>query len=414
MNFLIVPKPVFTSEMTVEGYFIVSQYGNAILESTKSNPLDRAMDSSFIDFVSDVGLEALTQNKTIFLPVTQILLLTDLERNIKEDISKIVFILDENIQSDEMTLERITRFSKMGFRFAFRFLGDLEAIRPFMPYINFVFLQVDVQQLVPQARLLQKAFPHATLVAADIEEKPVFDQIKHSNIELFDGPFYKVHISSGTPQNALAPLKVNYIQLLNVVNQDDFDFKTFTRTVRQDMALAIQFMKLVNTASHSRTEVKNLNQAAAMLGQREIKKWVSAAVSSALCADSPSEISRVSLIRAKFCENLSRHFEMAIAQENLFLLGLFSVLDVVLEMSMEKALDMIFVPGPIYEALVNHTGNYYDILNFVQEYEQGNWKEISRIALMRNITISQIHTAYKEALLWYSGLINMEIGQEAL
>jgi EAL and modified HD-GYP domain-containing signal transduction protein len=171
--------------------------------------------------------------------------------------------------------------------------------------------------------------------------------------------------------------------------------------------MAIQFMRLVNASSRNAKEIKNLNQAAAMLGQREIKKWVSTAVSNSLCADRPSEITRLSLLRAKFCENMARHYELGMASENLFLLGLFSVLDVVLEMPIEDALAMVFVPDPIKEALVDNKGSLYEVLNFVLEYEFGHWKEISRQALMRQISIDTIYSAYLDSQLWYSELISM-------
>jgi EAL and modified HD-GYP domain-containing signal transduction protein len=410
MNLLIVPKPLFTDKMQVEGYYMAAQYGNAILESTKSNPLDRAMDSPFIDFLNEVGLDALTQSKPIFLPVTQIQLVTELNRNITEEPGKIVFLLDEKVVPDELVIERCRHLSELGYKFAAIFKGRVEDLTPIKPYLNYVFLKVPLTKLVEFSGVVKKEFPKAMVIATDISEKPIFDQIvqhKDSKMDLFDGAFYKVHIPSSAKQNALSPLKTNYIQLLNIVSQDDFDFQTFTRTVRQDTALAIQFMKLVNTASKARSEVKNLNQAAAMLGQKEIKKWVSTAVSNALCVDSPSEITRLSLIRAKFCENLARHFEMAIAQENLFLMGLFSVLDVVLDMTIEEAFKMVFVPPQIHSALVNQQGEYFSVLFFVQQYEMGHWKEISRVALVRNISIDQIHYAYKEALQWYSDLINI-------
>jgi len=417
MKLLIVPKPLFTSGMAVEGYYMSAQYGNAILESTKSNPLDRAMDSPFIEFMNEVGLEALTQGKPVFIPVTQIQLATDLERDIKESPESIIFILDDRTEPDSATLARCDRFAKMGFRFAKYFTGKLESIKAFLPHVHFAFLKVPPSKMAEHARTLKREFPSVSIVGMDISEKPIFDQMIHSKdnkIKLFDGAFYKVHIPTNAKQNVLSPLKTNYIQLLNIVNQDDFDFQTFTRTVRQDTALAIQFMKLVNNASKSRSEIKNLNQAAAMLGQKEIKKWVSTAVSNALCVDNPSEITRLSLIRAKFCENLARHFEMAVQQENLFLMGLFSVLDVVLDMSIEEAFKMIFVPTQISDALVKQHGDFYSILYFVLQYEFGHWKEISRVALVRNISINQIHFAYKEALMWYSELINITVDQAVL
>ena len=417
MKLLIVPKPLFTSDMNVEGYYMSAQYGNAILESTKSNPLDRAMDSPFLEFMSEVGLNALTQGKPVFVPITQIQLATDLERGVTEDASSIVLLLDDRVEPDAATLARCERFANMGYKFAKYFTGKLESISAFSPYISYAFVKITASKMVEQARVLKREFPSITIVGMDISEKPVFDQMimhKNNKIELFDGAFYKVHIPTTAKQNALSPLKTNYVQLLNIVNQEDFDFQTFTRTVRQDTALAIQFMKLVNTASKSRSEIKNLNQAAAMLGQKEIKKWVSTAVSNALCVDSPSEITRLSLIRAKFCENLARHFEMAVMQENLFLMGLFSVLDVVLDMPLEDAFKMVFVPPQISDALVRQQGDFFSILYFVMQYEFGHWKEISRVALVRNIAINQIHFAYKEALIWYSELINMTVDQEVL
>jgi EAL and modified HD-GYP domain-containing signal transduction protein len=412
-----VPKPLFTDKMHVEGYYMAAQYGNAILESTKSNPLDRAMDSPFVDFMNEVGLDALTQSKPIFIPVTQIQLFTEMNANIKEEPEKVVLLLDDKIMFNEPVLERCKHFRDIGFKFAAYFKGRVDEIVPVKQFIDYIFLKVPLTRLVEYSGVVSKEFPKTTVVATEISEKPVFDQItmhRDSKIKLFDGTFYKVHMPSNAKQNALSPLKTNYIQLLNIVNQDDFDFQAFTRTIRQDTALAIQFMRLVNTASKARTEVKNLNQAAAMLGQKEIKKWVSAAVSNALCVDSPSEITRLSLIRAKFCENLARHFEMAIAQENLFLMGLFSVLDVVLDMPIEEAFKMVFVPPQIHSALVSQQGEYYSVLFFVQQYEMGHWKEISRVALVRNISIDSIHFAYKEALLWYSDLINITVDQSDL
>jgi len=414
MNLLIVSKPLFTSAMVVEAYYLAAQYGNAILESTKSNPLDRAMDSPFIDFMNAVGLDALTQNKPVFIPITQIQLFTDLNESVKVTPERVVLLLDDRVKYDDAVIERCKFFTDLGFKFAVYFKGKVDEILSMRPYLNYIFMKVPQEKMTELSSLVRKEFPRTTIVATEISDKSVFDKLamhRDTKIDLYDGTFYKVRLASNAKQTALSPLKVNYIQLLNVVSQDDFDYQTFTKTIKQDTALAIQFMRLVNTASKARSEVKNFNQAAAMLGQKEIKKWVSTAVSNALCVDSPSEITRLSLIRAKFCENLARFFEMGIMQENLFLMGLFSVLDVVLDMPIGEAFKLVFVPPQISDALVKQDGDYYSVLFFVQQYEMGHWKEISRVALVRDIAIEQIHIAYKDALIWYSELINMTVDQ---
>ena len=412
MNLMFVPKPLFTSEMSVEGYYFSYQYGNAILEAAKSNPLDGAMISPFVAIMNEVGLEALTQDKIIFLPVTQILMMTDLNSEINVEHSKIALFMDKKVELNDMLLDRVKYFHGLGFRIAFRDFEDLNVLTKFLPYTNYIFFSMSEEQLRMKYKLMRAQCPGIFMVAADIAAKPYFDKIKNVGIHLFDGPFYKVHIPTSTKMNVLTPLKVNYVQLLNIVNQHDFDFSTFTRVIRQDLGLAIQFMRLVNSSSRLNAEIKNINQAAAMLGQREIKKWVATAVSNALCADRPNEIMRLSLIRAKFCENLARYFDMAVLQDNLFLMGLMSILDVILEMPIEDALSMVFVPEQIRKALLYGRGDFSRVLNFILLYEHGDWREISRLALVMDIPISGVYEAYLNAIQWYSHLINMPINDD--
>jgi EAL and modified HD-GYP domain-containing signal transduction protein len=116
------------------------------------------------------------------------------------------------------------------------------------------------------------------------------------------------------------------------------------------------------------------------------------------------------MIRAKFCENLSGQFEMAIHKDNLFLMGLFSVLNVILEMPIDQALKMVFVPEPIKVALLGGENEFKKIYDFVKLYEEGEWREVSRIALLHNMNVRDIFTAYNEALKWYGQLIALPVG----
>ena len=414
MNLLLVLKPLFDSEMNVQGYYFSYQYGNAILEGVKSNPLDGAMHSPFLEFINEVGLEAISQNLMVFVPVTRILMMTDLARECNVEREKIVLMLEKNVELDALLLDRVIHYNELGFKIAIRVPENTEPLKSFLPFTDYVLADLPPALQRDAAKSFRKEYAGKKLIISDISHKLVFDEIKHSGADLFDGPFYKVHMPTSTVQNALSPLKVNYIQLLNIVNQDDFDFQAFTRVVRQDTALAIQFMQLVNATSRTRAPIKDINQAAALLGQKEIKKWISTAVSNALCSDRPSEITRVSMLRAKFCENLAKFYEMATQQDNLFMVGLLSVLDVILEMPMEDALKMIFIPDAIRDALSSSKGDMYRVLEFVLQYEHGDWLEISRQALVMNMAIKDIHNAYVDAMMWYTNLINTQIAEDVV
>ncbi len=141
-----------------------------------------------------------------------------------------------------------------------------------------------------------------------------------------------------------------------------------------------------------------------MLGQKELRKWITTAITKELCADKPNEVSRLSLLRARFAEELAPLFEMAGQSQELFLMGLFSIIDLILEKPMSEALDMMNVSKNIREALVDHKGQYYKILCFLEAYEAGNWQEVSRMMVIDNVAMDDVYKAYIGTLEWYRDL----------
>ena len=141
-----------------------------------------------------------------------------------------------------------------------------------------------------------------------------------------------------------------------------------------------------------------------MLGQRELKKWITTAVMGELCADKPNEITRLSLLRAKFAENLAGVFNIAGQASELFLMGLFSVLDVILDKPMKEALSMVKVSRQIREVLVSGKGELYKVYYFITQYEKANWQEVSRQMILEHIEMPVLYDAYIQTLVWYRKL----------
>ena len=123
-----------------------------------------------------------------------------------------------------------------------------------------------------------------------------------------------------------------------------------------------------------------------------------------LYADKPNEITRLSLLRAKFAENLAGVFEMAGQGSELFLMGLFSVLDLILSKPMEEALKMVKVSKEIEDALVFGKGKLAPVLDFVTQYETASWQEVSRLMMLKEIKTSDVYDAYVQSLKWYRDL----------
>ncbi len=85
-------------------------------------------------------------------------------------------------------------------------------------------------------------------------------------------------------------------------------------------------------------------------------------------------------------------------------MGLFSIIDLILEKPMPDALDLMNVSNNIREALVDHKGSYFKILCFLEAYEGGNWQEVSRIMVIENIAMDDVYKAYINTLEWYRDL----------
>ena len=201
-------------------------------------------------------------------------------------------------------------------------------------------------------------------------------------------------------QTEVEPLKVNYLELMNIVNDVDFELTKAADVIGRDTALVVSLLEMVNRIA-VKSEVTSIRHAAALLGQRELKKWINTVITKELCADRPNEITRISLLRAKFMECLAPAFGMAMKASELFLMGLFSVLDIILSMPMEDALNKVNVSKDIREALLNHKGDFADIYDFMIAYENADWQEVSRIQILKNIDNDAVYKAYIEAVCWY-------------
>ena len=225
---------------------------------------------------------------------------------------------------------------------------------------------------------------------------------KDGGYDLYEGSFFRMPIKES--ETEVSPLKVNYIELLNVVNAPNFDLQKAADVIGKDPALVISLLEMVNRMALN-SEITSIRHAAAMLGQKELKRWINTAVTKELCADKPSEITRLVMIRAKFAENLAECFEMAMVSQELFIMGLFSAIDIMLEKTMQEALSMVQVSKNVKDALLENKGDFAKVLNFIKRYEDADWTEVSRLMVLENIEMDKVYEAYLNALKWYRDLI---------
>lgn len=404
---LVALVPLFDENMAVSAYSVFAQKHNYLLNPSLlgTGQNDGAAHVEGLELIRDIGIETLSDGKEIFVPVTNISVLADLEGQCDAPHEKIVFLIDNTIPPVEMYVNRLRQLKEEGFKLAIRKLAvaEFENYREILALMDYVLLN-NHKIAIDKAKIyFGKLYPNAKLCAGNIDEMEIFDELrKEGGYSLFEGNFYRMPVTKGS--NKVAPLKLNYIELLNIVNGEDFDLQKAADIIGRDTALTISLLGMVNRMTIN-SGITSIRHAAAMLGQRELKRWINTAVAGKLYADKPSEITRLSLLRARFAENLASVFGLAAKKDELFLMGLFSVLDVILEKPMAEALEVMRVTGDIRKALTEKSGVLAPVLDFMLQYEAVNWQEISRQMLLGNMSMESVQQAYMDALKWYRELI---------
>ena len=408
---LVALVPLFDENMAVKAYSLFSQKENFLM-----NPMllgtgrnDGASRIQGLEIIESMGMETISQNQQVFVPINNISIFADIESECSAPKSRLVLLIDNTIPPVDMYIDRLKELKSKGYKMAIRKLrvAEFENYRPILSLMDYVVLNSKKIAIDKAKIYFGKLFPNVKLCAGNIDTMEQFEKLKASGgYHLYEGDFYRVPVTKG--QTEVAPLKVNYIELLNMVNDDNYELTKAADIIGRDTALTISLLKMVNHMARN-SEITSIRHAAAMLGQKELKKWINTAVVNVLYSDKPSEVTRVSLLRAKFAENLAKTFELAGKTEELFLMGLFSVLDVILEKPMAEALEVVKVSKDISDALIHGKGKLAPILDFVQKYESADWAEISRQMVLYNIDMDVVETAYVDALVWYRRLLNAKV-----
>lgn len=414
---LITLIPLFDENMSVKAYSLYSQKKNYLLEPSYMSAATQVdtVNIAGLEIIESLGINTLSKDCELFVPVSNVSIFTDISQQCSAPHERIVLLLDRSVRPEQSYIDRIIELKNDGFRFAVRNLNiaDFEPYKPILRHVDYIFLNHQKIVIAKAKIYFSQVYPNIKLIAGGIASNDIFDALKaEGGYKLYEGPFYRTPLTRGS--NEISPLKINYISLLNLVNNDDFELTEAADIIGRDTALIIALLKIVNKLNRSSTEVTSIRHAAAMMGQKELKKWITTAITQQLCSDKPSEIMRLSLLRAKFAENLACVFEMGVQAPELFLMGLFSVVDLILGKPMNEALEMLKVSKNIRSALVEDSGPLAPVLDFVRLYEAGEWQEISRLMLLGNILMDPVQEAYTTSLEWYRDLFQgLEEEEEA-
>jgi len=385
---------------------MMTQDGDKLLGSAEDHRmLGGELLAHALEFVSEVGTEPFAGENDFFVEISLYQLLIGMPLSLQIPPDKFVCVIDKETLSDNAAFAKLGILQRKGYRLAIDGFPRAISMDTAVKVFDFVLLSCKDPNFNIELKEIRPYIFKTKLVITDVPDMDSFNKYSGARGVLLSGNFYSQPITKGIVD--VSPLKINALQLLGQINSETFDLGEAANIIERDPALSISLLRFINAMNPDRSrKIDSIRNAVAILGQNEVKKWASIAISVNMGEDRPSEITRLSLIRAKFAENLAPAFEMAIKSGTLFISGLFSLLDVILQMPLGKAIDEVAATGEIRDALLEHKGQLSDVLTLIFAYEHADWHNASLMMVRHRIDIEDITKAFLDSLVWYRQLLD--------
>lgn len=275
----------------------------------------------------------------------------------------------------------------------------------FLPYISII--KVDVQQfnLLQISKYVSRVKHYnVTLLAEKVETAAEFNKLRQLGFKLFQGYFFAR--PEMLKHKKISSNKLNLMLLIAESSKVALDFDQLSHIVERDLGLSYKLLRFVNSASFAREKpIGSLKHAMVYMGEAELKKFIALLALANLSEHSGSELLNMSVVRARFCDQLANLNQDPTNPPTAFLTGLFSLVDALLEQPLSELLDDLPILPEIKTALLEHSGRLGRYLDLAKAFEQANWEmqqQLTRQALTKPIDLSPV---YLEAVEWAHGLM---------
>jgi c-di-GMP-related signal transduction protein len=206
-------------------------------------------------------------------------------------------------------------------------------------------------------------------------------------------------------EGAVPPWKLAYLRLLREANESNLNVQKIASRIKEDPSLTFKLLRYLNSAAFGLREgIRSVAHALTLLGERDVRKWVSMVAVAAMAGDNSDHLMTVPLVRGKFCELMAPLAGMGVHADDLFLMGLLSVMDAILERPLRSILTTLPVSRPIKDALLEKTGPYRQILEITLSHETGDWNLVHDLTAGTPVADSDYMEMYTSAVQWADSL----------
>lgn len=390
-------QPIFDADLNVKAYELL--YRNADVEQSDVIDGDQATSDVLLNSFLEVGLTRVVGGHQAFINLTRSFLIK--HEHLPPPSDQLVLEILEDVEVDQDLVDAVATLHERGYIIALDDFIYHEDLRPLIELADII--KIDLQALnrdqVTEHVNLLRQYP-LRLLAEKIETVDEFEWCKSVGFDLFQGYFLcrpRVLRGRRMPAN-----RVNTMRVLAQLQDADVDVNALEKIISEDVTMSYRLLRYINSSAFAlRQKIESIRHAIVYLGLKEVKQWANMAALSTI-EDKSEELVKNCLVRAKMCELLAEHLGR-VSKGTAFIVGMFSLLDALMDTPLDELLASLPLADEISDALLHNTGPYAEILHNTIAYDQGDWAAID----CPELSNSQLTDLYLQAVAWADNVFGL-------
>lgn len=349
------------------------------------------------------GIDKISDKKPCFINFTEELIVKRIAISFPK--TKLIVEILENVKITDELLASCRFLKEKGYKLALDDFVYDHKFKPLLELADIVKIDVRLTPLNTIYKTLKFLHPYRVkLLAEKVENQNEFELANKLGFKYFQGYYFskpkKIQIRE------ICAAKVNIINLLAEVSRKTTDINRLHNIISIDIAISYKLLRLLDSAYFYRLQkVKTVRHAIAYLGELELRRFILLVLVSELSSDQPDELVRIAVVRAKFMELMVKGSQMENIGSELFLVGLFSLLDVMLNVSMSDVMEKLPLEEEVKSALICMQGTCAPFFRIAIAYERNQSRQLMEELNSIGIKPELLTSHYLEAVRYAKGLL---------
>ncbi len=361
--------------------------------------LQQMIDEMLLSSLEDLNIQKLRGDKQVFVSISPTSLYTAFLDRI--DGNGIVLVFTPPDGPLETLIERCKALHACGYRFALTQLQYREALDDLMPFIDIIRIDPTLHDSMQLGELSVKIRSHGDfqLLIDHVESEEMYIVGHKLGFDLFQGYYFAKPLS--IPSKQVDSQRLHVMQLLNQT-MNHAEITQLEDGFKRDPVLSYKLLRYINSpATGLMQPVRSLSHALVVLGYDQLYRWLTLLLFASGQANHRTlALMNNALVRARLTELLGSKKLKPEDKGGLFITGIFSLLDALLNMPMKTALESLNMSPPVMAALTSREGIYAPFLDLAIACEEAEEQVILTYAATSGISAEEINVAHLEAIIW--------------